>query len=49
VKLIGNGVIAELGSVVNAVNCALSVQRSTATTPDQNLAQPLWQKTLESP
>lgn len=49
VKLIGDGVIAEFGSVVNAVNCALSVQRSTATTPDQNLAQPLWQKTLESP
>jgi adenylate cyclase len=27
VKLIGDGVIAEFGSVVDAVNCALSVQR----------------------
>ena len=35
VKLIGDGVIAEFGSVVDAVSCALSVQRSSATTPDQ--------------
>ena len=31
VKLIGDGVIVEFGSVVDAVNCALSVQRSSAT------------------
>src|ERR1700738_5648357 len=30
VKLIGDGVIAEFGSVVDAVSCALSVHRSTA-------------------
>jgi class 3 adenylate cyclase len=36
VKLIGDGVIAEFGSVVDAVSCALSVQRSSATTPDQS-------------
>jgi adenylate cyclase len=36
VKLIGDGVIAEFGSVVEAVNCALSVQRSSAKTPDQS-------------
>ena len=30
VKLIGDGVIAEFGSVVDAVSCALSVQRSSA-------------------
>ena len=40
VKLIGDGVIAEFGSVVDAVNCALSVQRSSATTPDQSASQP---------
>ena len=39
-KLIGDGVIAEFGSVVDAVNCALSVQRSSATTPDQSASQP---------
>ena len=32
VKLIGDGVIAEFGSVVDAVNCALSVQRSSTRT-----------------
>ena len=37
VKLIGDGTIAEFGSVVDAVNCALSVQRSTA---DQSTSQP---------
>src|SRR6476660_600451 len=40
VKLIGDGVIAEFGSVVDAVNCALSVQRSSAGTPDQSASQP---------
>ena len=40
VKLIGDGVIAEFGSVVDAVNCALSVQRSSARTPDQSASQP---------
>ena len=30
VKLIGDGAIVEFGSVVDAVNCALSVQRSVA-------------------
>jgi adenylate cyclase len=40
VKLIGDGVIAEFGSVIDAVSCALSVQRSSATTPDQNASQP---------
>ena len=40
VKLIGDGVIAEFGSVVDAVNCALSVQRSDANRPDQSTSQP---------
>ena len=40
VKLIGDGVIAEFGSVVDAVNCALSVQRSGAKRPDQSTSQP---------
>jgi adenylate cyclase len=40
VKLIGDGVIAEFGSVVDAVSCALSVQRSSATTLDQSASQP---------
>jgi adenylate cyclase len=37
VKLIGDGTIVEFGSVVDAVNCALSVQRSTA---HQSTSQP---------
>ena len=41
VKLIGDGVIAEFGSVVDAANCALSVQRSGATTADQSASQPI--------
>jgi adenylate cyclase len=41
VKLIGDGVIAEFGSVVDAVNCALSVQRSSVTAPDQSASQPI--------
>ena len=40
VKLIGDGVIAEFGSVVDAVNCALSVQCSDANRPDQSTSQP---------
>ena len=40
VKLMGDGVIAEFGSVVDAVSCALSVQRSSATIPDQRASQP---------
>jgi len=39
VKLIGDGVIAEFGSVIDAVSCAVSVQRSSATTPDQSASQ----------
>src|ERR1039457_1221741 len=35
VKLIGDGTIVEFGSVVDAVNCALSVQRSGDLTPDE--------------
>jgi adenylate cyclase len=41
VKLIGDGVIAEFGSVIDAVSCAVSVQRSSATTPDQSASQPI--------
>jgi len=41
VKLIGDGTIAEFGSVVDAVNCAISIQRSGATTPDQSASQPI--------
>jgi adenylate cyclase len=40
VKLIGDGVIAEFGSVVDAVSCALSVQRSSTTIPDLGASQP---------
>ena len=40
VKLIGDGVIAEFGSVVDAVNCALSVQCYGAKRPDQSTSQP---------
>ena len=40
VKLMGDGVIVEFGSVVDAVSCALSVQRSNATTPDKSASQP---------
>ena len=36
VKLIGDGTIVEFGSVVDAVNCALSMQRAAALPPDQN-------------
>ena len=40
VKLIGDGVIVEFSSVVDAVNCALSVQRSNAAAPEQSESQP---------
>ena len=40
VKLIGDGTIVEFGSVVDAVNCALSVQRSGDFLPDEGLHQP---------
>ena len=34
VKLMGDGTLAEFGSVVDAVNCALTVQRAGATAPN---------------
>jgi adenylate cyclase len=37
VKLIGDGTIVEFASVVDAVNCALSVQRSSDSLSDENL------------
>ena len=40
VKLIGDGTIVEFGSVVDAVNCALSVQRSGAALRDATARQP---------
>jgi adenylate cyclase len=40
VKLIGDGTIVEFGSVVDAVNCALSVQRRNGALPDGALGQP---------
>jgi adenylate cyclase len=40
VKLIGDGTIVEFGSVVDAVNCALWVQRSGTSMPDQSVPQP---------
>src|SRR5215467_4706586 len=40
VKLIGDGTIVEFASVVDAVNCALSVQRSSDSLPDEDLQQP---------
>ena len=40
VKLMGDGAIVEFGSVVDAVNCALSVQRSGAALPDATARQP---------
>jgi adenylate cyclase len=40
VKLIGGGTIVEFGSVIDAVNCALSVQRSDDPPPDEVLRQP---------
>ncbi len=40
VKLIGDGTIAEFGSVVDAVNCALAVQRAGDTAPEQDANRP---------
>jgi adenylate cyclase len=40
VKLIGDGAIVEFGSVVDAVNCALTVQRSGGALPDATARQP---------
>src|ERR1039458_2494143 len=40
VKLMGDGAIVEFGSVVDAVNCALSVQRSGASIPDEEASLP---------
>ena len=40
VKLIGDGTIVEFGSVVDAVNCALSLQRSNGALPDEAFGQP---------
>ena len=40
VKLIGDGTIVEFGSVVDAVNCALSIQRVGASPPDHSPSQP---------
>jgi adenylate cyclase len=40
VKLIGDGTIVEFASVVDAVNCALSVQRSGDSLQDESLQQP---------
>jgi adenylate cyclase len=40
VKLIGDGTIVEFASVVDAVNCALSVQRSGDSLWDESLHQP---------
>ncbi len=40
VKLIGDGTIVEFGSVVDAVNCALSVQRADGVVPSDALGQP---------
>ena len=39
VKLIGDGTIVEFGSVVDAVNCALSVQRTSPSSPDAAVRQ----------
>src|ERR1700751_3670901 len=40
VKLIGDGTIVEFGSVVDAVHCALAVQRAGASLPDATAHQP---------
>ena len=40
VKLIGDGAIVEFGSVIDAVNCSLSVQRSGAASPAAPGGQP---------
>src|SRR5579859_3431646 len=40
VKLMGDGTIVEFGSVVDAVHCAIAVQRSNGLVPDEALRQP---------
>src|SRR4029077_10061159 len=40
VKLIGDGTLAEFGSVVDAVNCALAVQRMCASMSDEAAPKP---------
>jgi adenylate cyclase len=40
VKLIGDGTICEFGSVVDAVHCALSIQRANGTLPDDAMHEP---------
>src|SRR6202048_4671236 len=40
VKLIGDGTIVEFGSVVDAVKCALAVQRSNGLVPDEARRHP---------
>src|SRR5207302_11315315 len=40
VKLIGDGTLAEFGSVVDAVSCALAVQRSGVPAPDERTSRP---------
>ena len=40
VKLIGDGTIAEFGSVMDAVSCALSIQRADGSLLDEALRQP---------
>jgi len=40
VKLIGDGTLAEFGSVVDAVNCALAVQRTGTLMPDEKAPRP---------
>jgi adenylate cyclase len=41
VKLIGDGAVVEFGSVVDAVNCAVSIQRANDSLPDKALRQPI--------
>src|SRR4029077_9568748 len=41
VKLIGDGTIVEFGSVVDAVNCAVSIQRANGSLSDKALRQPI--------
>jgi adenylate cyclase len=40
VKLIGDGTIVEFGSVMDAVSCALSIQRADGSLLDESLSQP---------
>lgn len=40
VKLIGDGTLAEFGSVIDAVNCALAVQRTCAAISNEETPQP---------